>query len=53
MSSYFDSIAGEIVSRRTVVKMLREHDSDMAELVEDLGDHAEYKADDVIGWLGY
>tara|TARA_R110002126_G_scaffold69118_5_gene174844 strand:+ start:205 stop:366 length:162 start_codon:yes stop_codon:yes gene_type:complete len=53
MSDYFDSIAGEIVSKNTVRKMLKEHDAYMAELIEDLGDKDEYEADDVIGWLGY
>lgn len=53
MSSYFDSIAGEIVSKKTVRRMLKEHDASMAELLEDLGDKEEYEADDVIAWLGY
>jgi hypothetical protein len=53
MSDYFDSIAGEIVSKSTVRRMLREHGASIAELIEDLGDYEEYEADDVIGWLGY
>jgi hypothetical protein len=55
-SPYFDSAKGFQISKKRVLKELRNHGhgiEEMAQLMADLGDKETYDAQEVLRWLGY
>lgn len=42
-----------MVTREDAERECRKHKLDPSEMFEELGDHPEYKARDVLVWLGY
>ena len=51
--TYYDAIAGAIVSRREAVREYRRHGLSEADLVADLGESEDYAAEAVLMALGY
>tara|TARA_R110000751_G_scaffold20599_1_gene60166 strand:+ start:299 stop:478 length:180 start_codon:yes stop_codon:yes gene_type:complete len=43
----------ETVTRSEAIEEIRLHSCCVVEFIEDLGNHAEYSAAAVLGWLGY
>lgn len=41
------------VSRAVAERECKNHAANMADMVAELGDHAEYQARDLLVWLGY
>lgn len=41
------------ISRIEAIKELKKHSADLGEFFAEIGDKAEYKALDVLCWLGY
>lgn len=44
---------GTMVTKDEATREYERHGLTVAELIADLGDHAEYEAADVLRWLGY
>lgn len=52
--TYYESSEGLIISKNRAIKELIKHDIyDIDSFMDDMGDHANYIASDVLGWLGY
>ena len=51
---YYESAAATIITReRALLELARHHCEDIEQFFEDLGDRADYEAQEVLVWLGY
>lgn len=51
--TYFESAAGERVTRDRARREIASHGCDWAEFIEDCGERPTYDAQAVLRWLGY
>lgn len=52
--SYYESAEGVTINKKRAIHELREHSvTDINEFFEEVGDKAEYDAQEVLSWLGY
>ena len=54
MSAYYESAEDVMISKARALKELDDHCcEEIEQFFEDLGDHEEYVAQEVLEWLGY
>lgn len=50
---YMTSAEGIVIDRARALYEIRKHQASEEEFLKEMGDHAEYEATAVLGWLGY
>ena len=51
---YYESAEDTIITReRALLELARHHSEDIEQFFEDLGDRADYDAQEVLSWFGY
>ena len=55
MSAYYESAEETTITKARALQELKRHgaEGDFNEFLADMGDKAEYNAQDVLAWLGY
>ena len=54
MIDYYESAEGLTITReRALLELARHNCEDIEQFFDDLGDRAEYQAQEVLDWLGY
>lgn len=53
MMTYSESAQGVVITQVRAIKEVKNHGCDIVEFFEDMGVCETYKAEDVLGWLGY
>lgn len=49
----YDEAMTSIVTRAQALAELRRHGADLAEFLDEVGDHDTYEGEQVLNWLGY
>jgi hypothetical protein len=52
-TTYYESAEGQQITRSRAIHEVRDHGSDVAEFIAEMGDYPIYDAQEVLSWLGY
>jgi hypothetical protein len=53
--TYYESAEGEVITQARALKEIADHglSDEIGTFIDDMGDHPQYAAQDVLQWLGY